>query len=66
MWDAGGGIEPLAGGDFVNGPVGFRAGVVLGVMDSRRNPAFRRVHSDVAKGLQWAKTNALEGILPNC
>jgi hypothetical protein len=26
---------------------------------------YLRVHTDVAKRLQWAKTNALEGILPN-
>ena len=26
---------------------------------------YLRVRTDVAKGLQWAKTNALEGILPN-
>src|ERR1700757_3473916 len=26
---------------------------------------YLRVHTDVAKGLQWAKTNALAGNLPN-
>jgi hypothetical protein len=26
---------------------------------------YLRVHTDVAKGLQWAKTKRLEGILPN-
>jgi hypothetical protein len=26
---------------------------------------YLRVHTDVAKGLQWAKTKGLEGILPN-
>jgi hypothetical protein len=26
---------------------------------------YLRVHTDVAKGLQWAETNALEVILPN-